>query len=178
MGPAVPPDAAHTSRWRIFEVVLGIPFLAAIVLQRAWPLSLPRGPLTPAVRPVGAALIVAGLAMVALARRELGRQGQPTDPGRPTSRLVTTGVFSVSRNPLYLGGISLLVGIALAFDLPWVLILLVPAIPVAQGVLIAPEERYLAARFGEEYRAYSASVRRWIGRSRESDATRRPRSPS
>lgn len=174
----MPPDGAHTSRWRIFEVVFGIPFLAAIVLQRAWPLSLPRGPHTPAVRPVGVALIAAGLALVALARRELGRQGQPTDPGRPTSRLVTTGVFSVSRNPLYLGGICLLVGIALALDLPWVLILLVPAITVAQRVLIAPEERYLAARFGEEYRAYSASVRRWIGRSRGSDADRRPRGPS
>lgn len=170
-------EAAHSSRWRIVEVVFGIPFLAAIALQRAWPLSLPRGPLTPVVRPAGVALIIGGLALVALARRELGRQGQPTDPGRPTSRLVTTGIFSVSRNPLCLGGVCLLVGLAVAFDLPWLLTLLIPAIAVAQRVLIAPEERYLAARFGEEYQVYSASVRRWIGRSRGSRSNR-PHHPS
>lgn len=159
-------DVAHKSWWRIFEVVFGIPFLAAIALQLAVPLSFPRGFLTPAIIPGGVALIVVGAALAVLTRRELAQRGQPTDPGLPTSTLVTTGVFSVSRNPLYLGGVCILMGIALALNLPWVLVLLLPAIVACHYVLIAPEERYLAAKFGEKYHAYAATVHRWIGRAR------------
>ncbi len=159
-------DVAHTSWWQTFEVVFGIPFLAAIALQLAVPLSLPHGFLTPAIIPAGAALIIVGAVLVVLARREFAQHRQPTDPGRPTSKLVTTGVFSVSRNPLYLGGICILVGIALAVNLPWVLVLLLPALVACHYVLIAPEERYLATKFGEEYRLYAPIVHRWIGHKR------------
>ena len=161
-------DVAHKSWWQIFEVVFGIPFLVAIALQLAVPLSLPRGFLTPAIIPGGAALFIVGAALVVLARRTFVHHGQPTDPGLPTSKIVTTGVFSVSRNPLYLGGVCILVGIALALNLPWVLILLLPAFVACHYVLITPEEEYLAAKFGEEYRMYAASVHRWIGRARRS----------
>jgi protein-S-isoprenylcysteine O-methyltransferase Ste14 len=161
-------DVAHKSWWQTFEVVFGIPFLAAITLQLAAPLSLPRGFLTPAIIPGGVALIIVGAGLVVLTRREFAQHGQPTDPGHPTSKVVTTGVFSVSRNPLYLGGICILVGIALALNLPWMLVLLLPALVACHYVLIAPEERYLAAKFGEEYARYAASVHRWLGRARDS----------
>ena len=162
-------DAAHTRWWQIFEVVFGIPFLAAIALHLLVPLALPRGFLTPTIRPAGAALILVGATLVVLARREFARHGQPTDPGRPTRTLITTGVFAVSRNPLYLGGVCLLVGIALVLDLPWVFVLLPPALVACHYLLIVPEERYLAARFGTDYWTYAATVYRWLGR------TRRPR---
>jgi protein-S-isoprenylcysteine O-methyltransferase Ste14 len=161
-------DVAHKSWWQIFEVVFGIPFLAAIALQLAVPVSLPSGFLTPAIIAGGAALIIVGVALVVLARREFAQRAQPTDPGLPTSELVTTGVFSVSRNPLYLGGVCILMGIALAVNLPWVLVLLLPALVACHYVLIVPEERYLAAKFGQEYRMYAATVHRWIGRARDS----------
>jgi protein-S-isoprenylcysteine O-methyltransferase Ste14 len=161
-------DVAHKSWWQTFEVVFGIPFLAAIALQLAVPVSLARGFLRPAVIPGGAVLIIVGAALVVLARREFSQHGQPTDPGLPTSKVVTTGVFSVSRNPLYLGGVCVLAGIGLALNLPWVLMLLLPAIVACHYVLIAPEERYLAARFGEEYAVYVASVHRWLGRAGDS----------
>src|SRR4051812_49133328 len=121
-------DVAHRRWWQTFEVIFGIPLLAAIVLQLALPLSLPLGSLTPAIVPGGVALIITGVVLVVLARRQFAQQGQPTDPGRPTSQLVTTGVFSISRNPLYLGGICILVGIALALNLAWVVVLLLPAL--------------------------------------------------
>ena len=159
-------DAAHKSWWRTFEVVFGIPVLVAIGLQLAVPLSLPRGSLTPAIIAAGAALIVVGAALVVLARREFAQFGQRTDPGHPTSKVVTTGVFSISRNPLYLGGACVLAGAALAVNLPWVLVLLLPALVACHYVLIAPEERYLTAKFGEEYTRYAATVHRWIGRAR------------
>jgi protein-S-isoprenylcysteine O-methyltransferase Ste14 len=159
-------DVAHKRWWQIFEVVFGIPLLAAITLQLVVPLSLPHTILTPASIPGGAALIIVGATLVVLARREFAQRGQPTDPGLPTSNLVTTGVFSVSRNPLYLGGVCVLLGIALVANLPWVIVLLLPSLVACHYILIAPEERYLAAKFGEEYRAYAASVHRWIGRAR------------
>jgi len=160
--------AAHDSRWQIFEVVFGIPFVIAIALELTVPLSFPHGFLTPAIIPAGAALIIVGATLVVLARRELARHGQPTDPGLPTRKIVTTGVFSVSRNPLYLGGVCILAGIALALGLPWVLVLLLPAVVACHHVLIAPEEAYLAARFGDEYHMYAAAVHRWMGRARRS----------
>ena len=159
-------DAAHKRRWQIFEVIFGVPFLAGIGLQVVAPVSRPSGLVAFIIILGGAALVVAGLTFVVLARRELARQGQPTDPGFSTSKLVTTGVFSVSRNPLYLGGAWLLAGIALILHLPWSLVLLLPAIVACYYLLIAPEERYLAAKFGIEYAQFAASVRRWLGRAR------------
>ncbi len=162
----MPQNAAHTSRWAIAEVVFGSALLGALVLHWLVPLSLPRGRFAFVFGLAGVSLIVAGVACVVLARRELGRYGQPTDPGRPTGTLVTTGVFSISRNPLYLGAIGVLLGAGLAFNMPWLLVLLVPAAVACHYVLVAPEERYLADRFGAQYRAYAAAVRRWFGRTR------------
>ena len=159
-------DAAHTRWWQIFEVVFGIPFFAAIALHLLLPLTLPRGCLTPAIMVAGVVLIIVGVTLVIFARRAFAQRGQPTDPGRPTSTLVTTGVFSISRNPLYLGGVCVLVGLALALNLLWGLVLLLPAMIACQAVLITPEERYLAAKFGADYRRYAASVHRWLGRTR------------
>ena len=164
----MPNDVAHKSWWQIFEVVFGIPFLVAIALQLAVPIPLPRGFLTPAFIPAGVILIVLGVSLAVLARREFARYGQPTDPGLPTSKIISTGVFSISRNPLYLGGVFILAGISLAFNFPWVLILLIPSILACHYILVAPEEEYLTARFGEQYRLYTVRVHRWIGRKQGS----------
>ena len=159
-------NAAHKRWWQIFEVIFGVPFLAGIGLQLAAPVSRPRGLYAFVIVLGGAVLVVTGLTFIVLARRELARHGQPTDPGLPTSKLVATGVFSVSRNPLYLGGICLLAGIALVLNLPWSLVLLLPAFVACHYLLVAPEERYLAAKFDREYAQYAALVRRWLGRVR------------
>jgi protein-S-isoprenylcysteine O-methyltransferase Ste14 len=160
----MPTNAAHTSNWRIAEVVFGGPFLLALLLHWIIPVALPLGSFRLAYIVAGAVLAALGVALIALGRRELRQRGQPTDPGRPTSEIVTTGVFSISRNPLYLGATCFLAGVALIFDLLWVLVLLLPSLVICHFVLIAPEERYLAARFGDEYREYAATVFRWVGR--------------
>ena len=83
-------DAAHTRWWQIAEVVFGLPFLAALALQRAVPLALPRGIWVPVRVSAGAAFLVAGVVIVVLARREFARWRQPTDPGQPTASIVTS----------------------------------------------------------------------------------------
>ncbi len=159
-------DSAHQHNWQIGEVIFGVPFVVAIVLQFIIPLSLPDGLFRLAFFVVGVALFVIGVEFIILARREFSRRGQPTDPGHPTTGIVTTSVFAVSRNPIYLGAVFSLAGIGLAANLPWMLILLLPGIIACHYVLIVPEEEYLFAKFGDEYRAYAAAVHRWIGRAR------------
>lgn len=158
-------EAAHTKWWQIFEIVFGVPFLCAIVLQWVFPLSFPRGFFTSIFIGAGVVILAVGIILVILARREFAKYNQPTDPGQPTLKVITTGVFSFSRNPLYLGGLCIIVGVALFMNLPWVLILLLPALWVCHLVLIVPEERYLAAKFEDEYRLYITSVSRWLGRT-------------
>lgn len=156
-------DAAHKSWWQIGEIVFGIPFLLSIAFHQVLPLSLPRGYFTLVFLSGGVVFIIAGVIIMTLARREFAQHGQPTDPGRPTTRIVSQGVYAISRNPLYLGAVCFLIGIDLVLNLPWGLILLLPSTAGCHFILIAPEERYLAARFGEEYRVYAAKVHRWIG---------------
>lgn len=158
-------DAAHKEWWQTFEVVFGVPMAAAALLRLLLPMPIPFGNPTPAAAVAGAVLTIGGVTVVALARRQLSRLGQPTDPGSPTSRLVTSGVFMVSRNPLYLGGVAVLAGIGLSFNLAWVLLLLVPGVLACNYVLIIPEERYLGMKFKDEYQAYAKTVCRWVGRS-------------
>jgi protein-S-isoprenylcysteine O-methyltransferase Ste14 len=157
-------DSAHKSGWEIAEVVFGVPFLMSIALHFAVPFSLPQEALRHVLLPVGIVLIIIGIGFIVLARRELAHYRQPTDPGQPTSQVVKTGVFSISRNPLYLGGAILFFGIALTVNMVWAFVALLASIIVCHYILIIPEEKYLAAKFGAEYREYTTTVRRWFGR--------------
>jgi protein-S-isoprenylcysteine O-methyltransferase Ste14 len=157
-------DSAHKSQWEIAEVVFGIPFLASIAIQFVVPFSLPQGIPRQALILAGIALIIIGMGIIVLARREFAHFGQPTDPGHPTNKIIKTGVFSISRNPLYLGGAVVFGGIALILNLLWALATLLLSIIICHYVLIIPEEQYLAAKFGKEYKEYVASVHRWLGR--------------
>ena len=157
-------DSAHKSGWEIAEVVFGVPLLVSIVLQFVVPFSLPQGILKQILLALGIVLIIAGIAIIVLARREFARYGQPTDPGKPTRKIVKTGVFAISRNPLYLGCVIVILGLALALNMLWALVTLLLSIILCHYVLIIPEERYLAAKFGDEYGKYVLSVHRWIGR--------------
>ncbi|OQA17304.1 MAG: hypothetical protein BWY63_02450 [Chloroflexi bacterium ADurb.Bin360] len=161
-------NSAHQNRWAIGEVVFGSPFLIAIVLQYLAPAPLPLEILGPLQRlrliAAGIALGVAGVALMLSARRELARYRQPTDPGAPTTELVRTGPYALSRNPLYLAAALLFSGVALVLANLWALGALLLALLLCQTLLILPEERYLASRFGADYAAYVAAVHRWVGR--------------
>jgi protein-S-isoprenylcysteine O-methyltransferase Ste14 len=157
-------DSAHKSGWEIAEVVLGVPFLLSLALHFLVPFSLPQGVLRQVLFLIGIVLILIGIAVVILARREFARYRQPTDPGQPTSQVMKTGVFAISRNPLYLGSVVLLLGIALLLNIPWAVVTLLLSIILCHHILIVPEEKYLTAKFGAEYNEYTTTVQRWLGR--------------
>lgn len=92
------------------------------------------------------------------------RWGTTIDPTRSASaaHLVTSGVYRITRNPMYLGFAGLLLAWALYLEAWWSLAwpsVFVVYISVFQ---IAPEERALRAKFGVAFDAYIARVRRWI----------------
>lgn len=105
---------------------------------------------------------IAGLALIASALGLFHRAGVDPLPMRPTAALVLRGPYRFTRNPMYLGMTLLYAGVALLFDLPWALLLLPLVLVVIRTQVVAREERYLEARFGDEYRAYRARVRRWL----------------
>jgi protein-S-isoprenylcysteine O-methyltransferase Ste14 len=157
-------DSAHKSRWEIAEVVFGIPFLISIAINFMVPFSLVQGIFRQTLSLVGIVLIIIGVGFIVLARREFAFFSQPTDPGYPTSKIVRTGVFAISRNPLYLASVIVFLGLAMALNMLWAVVMLPLSIIICHYVLIIPEEQYLATKFGEEYKEYAASVHRWLGR--------------
>ena len=79
---------------------------------------------------IGGALLLLGLSISTPTKRQLGREHQPSGPGRPTTKLLTDGMFGLTRNPMYLGLVLSSVGIGLLFNAPWLLILIILVIMV------------------------------------------------
>jgi protein-S-isoprenylcysteine O-methyltransferase Ste14 len=112
--------------------------------------------------PIGAAMAVIGLALVAAGLLAFRRIGTPFDPVKRAEALATGGVYAWTRNPMYLGMTVAFIGFGLAFASEWLLILSLLMPLALQKLAIEREERHLEARFGDAWRAYAAGVRRWI----------------
>jgi protein-S-isoprenylcysteine O-methyltransferase Ste14 len=136
------------------------PFLFILVFFAGWMLrnSLPRVGSEPV------ALILAAIAVLlaAWAMGKFARAKTSLIPNQPAKAFVTDGPYRFSRNPMY---VSLSIAYASASLLTASLtsLLLLPlAVLLIDRLVIAREERYLARRFGEEYREYCTQVRRWL----------------
>ena len=113
-------------------------------------------------RLAGVVPVAVGIAIAALSAGAFSRAGTPVIPFRHSTALVETGFYRYTRNPMYLGMVFVLVGVAL---LSWTLGAWLP-IPVFIAIIhyrfILGEERFLASIFGEDYANYRARVRRWL----------------
>jgi protein-S-isoprenylcysteine O-methyltransferase Ste14 len=78
------------------------------------------------------------------------------------TRLVTSGVYRFTRNPVYLGFLLMLVGFPLDRGSYWGILLSPVLIFLFNRLVIEPEEILLAQKFGDHYRSYRSKVRRWI----------------
>ena len=114
--------------------------------------------------PVAVSLVVAGAVTSALGVVSFRRAGTTVNPMKPdtASSLVAEGIYRLTRNPMYLGFLVALLGWAVFLSsIPAFLVL--PAFVLYMNRFqIEPEERALAARFGESFTQYEASVRRWL----------------
>lgn len=140
-------------------VFFGVAIAVGYVLEWLVPtflLSFPNAAL------LGALLIAASVALVLFAVVPLSRAQTAIDARKPTTRIVTNGAFRISRNPVYLSLALLQVGLAFALHSVWFLLTAAVAIAITHWGIILREERYLERKFGDAYRRYAASVRRWI----------------
>jgi protein-S-isoprenylcysteine O-methyltransferase Ste14 len=138
-------------------------YLGGLAAGFALDAALPSPELPGAVAvPLGGALVATGVALAGSFAAAFRRAGTPVDPYRTTTSIVTTGPYKLTRNPAYVGMASAYVGIALLARKPWALATLVPTVALIDRGVIAREERYLTRRFGDEYRAYTTRVRRWL----------------
>ena len=111
---------------------------------------------------IGLLLIAAAGPIVISALGAFSRAKTTFDVRKPTSAIVTKGPYRFSRNPSYVSLTLLYGGIACLVNSLWVLLMVVPAVTVMHFGVIKREERYLEAKFGDEYREYKTTVRRWV----------------
>jgi protein-S-isoprenylcysteine O-methyltransferase Ste14 len=126
--------------------------LSLILIVVALCVFLPRflhQPWTP-LRTAGALIALTSLSLIVLARLQLGRSFSVR---AKATRLVTTGLYSRIRNPIYISGCFIFLGLAMFIPAWWLLLALVVVIPM-QVVRSRREAAILEATFGDEYRRY------------------------
>ena len=143
------------------------PVIAAVIAGAMW-LAARHAPFghidLPGQRAVGFTLMGAGVLIDLTSIAHFFRKKTTVNPVNPegASALVVSGLYRLSRNPMYFGlllvlsGWALLLGFALNIVLLWLFVILITELQ------IKPEEDVLRAKFGADYDAYCGRVRRWI----------------
>jgi protein-S-isoprenylcysteine O-methyltransferase Ste14 len=134
-------------------------------LALAWAVSL----VSPAVlagwgRLPGQVLVFLGLAIMAVAVVQMVLRRTTVVPRRDPQALVTSGLFSLSRNPIYLGDALILAGAILWLDAILALPLVLSFVWLIQTRFIRDEEARLTLAFGAEFDLWASRTRRWFGR--------------
>lgn len=110
----------------------------------------------------GGILVGGGLVLMALAFYEFNNHRTTVIPHRDADQMVTTGIYSRSRNPIYVGDVLVLFGLILSWDA----VLSLPLIPIFVWIIekrfIIPEENRLRRKFRADFARYCQKTRRWV----------------
>jgi protein-S-isoprenylcysteine O-methyltransferase Ste14 len=154
-------DAADTAQVIIRPpLAWGLAVIAGLALN--WLVPLPFLPANLPTGWLGATVFVLTLALVTWAIVTITRAGSNVPTNQPTTTIVESGPYRFTRNPIYLGMFLGLIGLTIAFDNLWLLMMLVPFALVIRYGVVAREEAYLERKFGDVYRGYRSRVRRWL----------------
>ena len=123
-----------------------------------WNLSLAH----PVTQFLAGILIGCGVLLMLLAAAEMRRQRTTIIPHREADRLVQSGIFRRSRNPIYLGDVLLLAGVILWMDAVLGLVLVPVLAWVLERRFIIPEEDRLRRKFRADFARYCEKARRWL----------------
>jgi protein-S-isoprenylcysteine O-methyltransferase Ste14 len=151
-------DAANLGLVRP-PVVYAVAIITGAILQRAAPLPFISSTLA---APLGATLVALAVVLFIASVARFRAANTPVPGNKPTTAIVREGPYRFTRNPIYLAFSLLQLGIAIWYNSVWLLATLAGAVALIHYVVIRREEQYLERRFGDEYLAYKASVRRWL----------------
>ncbi len=149
------------------ELKVPPPLVALVVALAMWAVARATFVLEIGVATRAAAAIVialAGIAFSAAGIRAFRRARTTLDPMKPhaASSLVTGGIYRITRNPMYVGVLFVLVGWAVFLCAPWAFFGPLLFVAYINRFQIRPEERALMATFGNDYAEYTSAVRRWL----------------
>ncbi len=139
-------------------LLLGV-VLVGYGLHQAWALEFPSWS---GWSVVGRALIGVGVAILVAGWVQFYRDKTNVMHNKPSSHLIRSGLYRFSRNPIYVSGLLLQLGIALLLENLWMVLLVPVSKIVFDRYVIGREEAYLERTFGEVYMDYRRSVRRWL----------------
>ena len=154
---AVPPDRAGVILPPPLIYLFG--FIVALALRQRWPLPIFHNAVGGWL---GTVCVAVAVVLAMIGRSTMQRAGTNINPYKPTKTIVASGPFKYSRNPLYVALSLLFLGLTFVTNTWWGLALFVPvAIAIHFGVVLR-EERYLETKFGDNYRNYRKTVRRYF----------------
>ncbi len=110
----------------------------------------------------GYTLVGISLLIIVITSRSFRLVNTHIEPWKPTTTIIMTGFYAISRNPIYLGLCVACIGVGMVLQSWWVLFSVIPAALLLYYFVIAREEAYLEQKFGEAYVQYKARVRRWL----------------
>jgi protein-S-isoprenylcysteine O-methyltransferase Ste14 len=111
---------------------------------------------------IGLGFAVIGMALAGTAGHQMHRAGTNVVPTKPATALVASGLFGLTRNPIYIGLTVTYFGLSIALASLWALLLLPFAMLILQRGVVLREEAYLESKFGKAYLAYKRKVPRWL----------------
>jgi len=144
--------------WFVAGFVVG--WLLETRTQSLWP-AMSLGP-TRALAGLGWILIVVAAGLLLAGLHALNRMKTAVFPNRDARVLVVEGPYRFTRNPIYLAMALAYLGLALQARMGWPILLLPLVLFGLNRAIIAREERHLLEAFGQSYRVYCSTVRRWL----------------
>lgn len=142
----------------VIVLLLGTLMFAAARLAPAFGFALP------ANHVIATGVMAAGMLSAILGVVSFRRAGTTVNPLQPAaaSRLVVSGIYRRTRNPMYLGMLLVLLGWGMFLTNALAFLAAAAFIPLMNRLQIGPEERILAATFGPAFTVYQSTVRRWL----------------
>ena len=136
-------------------------FIAAVFIQKVIPITDKIFHL-PATKVVGAILLILALFFLVRSLRQFFLTKNTLILIKPASSLQTTGIYGMTRNPMYLGLAILYLGVTCFIGNWWNIILFPLLFIILQEYVIKREEKYLELEFGQGFSIYKRRVRRWL----------------
>jgi protein-S-isoprenylcysteine O-methyltransferase Ste14 len=157
--PALPGVIAPPPILTLVALAVGIAFQALAPLKSpaivsGWPLYV-----------IGGLLLSSAIALIALAVRGMRHAGTPVQTSKETKELATSGIFSRTRNPIYVGMILFVCGCGALLANVWLLVAAVLLSLALHFGVVKREEAYLRTKFGEAYLQYMKRTPRYLPRA-------------